>query len=75
MSNVERPNATGCVSRLNAIKARLGAIPPSKLSALPKGVQTLISEDLPFLLAVATEAIPLHDIIEATAPINPEEGD
>ena len=72
MSNVENPNATGCVSRLNAIKARLGAIPPSKLSALPKGVQTLISEDLPFLLDVAYTATPRLMIEER---VNPEEGD
>ena len=39
---------------LDAIKARLGSIPQSKLDAIPKGsIKTLLTEDLPRLLELA----------------------
>lgn len=38
---------------LDAIKARLGSIPPAKLNGLSKSVQRLLEEDMPKLIEVA----------------------
>ncbi len=41
---------------LDAIRARLGSVPPAKLNGLPRSVQRLLEEDLPKLIRVAEAA-------------------
>lgn len=39
------------MNRIDAIRARLGSIPPSRLAQLPGSVQRLLELDIPWLLA------------------------
>lgn len=44
-------------TRLDAIKARLGAIPPLKIYQMGRGVERLLTEDMPLLIKLAEAEI------------------
>ena len=56
-------------SILDDIKARYGAVPESKIRALPPGMQKLYRSDLPGLISLAEVVCNYIEFVKSPAPI------